>query len=53
MTDKVIMGKGFESAGCHKCLHSKMNGMDLVCVEWQQVIEDDECFCSCYEEEES
>lgn len=36
--------------GCHKCIYSKMNGMDLICTEWQEVIEDDECLCSMYRE---
>ena len=36
--------------GCHKCVYSKMNGMELICTEWQEVIEDDECLCSCYKE---
>ena len=40
-----------DAQGCHKCIYSQMNGMDLICTEWQQVIEDDECLCSCYEEE--
>lgn len=46
MKDKEIINQ----KGCHKCIYSKMNGMDLVCIEWQEVIEDDECLCSCYEE---
>uniref|UniRef100_UPI004027BD70 hypothetical protein n=1 Tax=Candidatus Stercorousia sp. TaxID=3048886 RepID=UPI004027BD70 len=37
--------------GCYKCIHSKMNGMDLICTEWQEVIEDNYNLCSCYEEE--
>lgn len=37
---------------CHKCINSRMNGFELICVEWQRVIEDDECLCSRYEEEE-
>lgn len=48
MTDKPII---IDAQGCHKCIYSQMNGMDLICTEWQQVIEDDECLCSCYEEE--
>ena len=48
MTDKPII---IDAPGCHKCIYSQMNGMDLICTEWQQVIEDDECLCSCYEEE--
>lgn len=39
-----------DGQGCAKCIYSKMNGMDLVCTEWQEVIEDSECICSCYEE---
>ena len=47
MTDKQIINDG---QGCHKCIHSKMNRMNLICTEWQEVIEDDKCLCSCYEE---
>lgn len=48
MTEKEQI---IEKIGCHKCIYSRINGMDLICIEWQQVIEDDECLCSCYEEE--
>lgn len=41
MTEKEQTNK----KGCHKCTHSKLNGMDLICTEWQEVIEDDECLC--------
>lgn len=47
----VNNGENQEEKSCHKCINSKMNGFELICVEWQQVIEDDECLCSCYEEE--
>lgn len=47
MENKQII---IDNQGCHKCIHSKMNGMNLICTEWQEVIEDDKCLCSCYEE---
>lgn len=39
--------------GCHNCIHSKINGFELICTEWQEVIEDDECLCSCFEENDN
>lgn len=41
-----------DEQGCHKCIYAVMNGMDLICTEWERVIEDDECICSCYTEAE-
>lgn len=39
MADEKIIA---DIQGCHKCIYSKINGMDLICTEWQQVIEDEE-----------
>ncbi len=46
------MDENIENKGCINCVYSKMNGFELICTEWQEVIEDDECLCSCYEESE-
>ena len=42
--------RDFEGRGIYTLINEKMNGLDLVCTEWQEVIEDSECICSCYEE---
>lgn len=37
---------------CTDCAKSEMNGVDLVCTEFQEVIECDETMCSAFEAEE-
>ena len=38
---------------CTNCIHSKMNGFELICTEFQFVIADNEPLCSAFEPKES
>ncbi len=42
-----------EPVKCANCIYSKMNGFELICTEFQQVIYDNEPLCSAFEPEES
>lgn len=38
-----------EFVKCSECVKSKINGFNLVCTEFQEVIEFDETMCSTFE----
>lgn len=38
-----------ETCNCSNCIHSEIKGIELVCREWGEVIEDGECLCSAFE----
>lgn len=42
-----------ENVECTNCIYSKMNGFELICTEFQEVIEDNEPLCSAFEPKEN